>query len=107
MNICLKTRGLLATLLITPALVAQPPAAQAPDEDVAIEESVDPALKPLTPREERQAVSALERDLGVGDQRVEVVSVDRHQEEDERSAAGATSTRWSSDDLPSFVSDQV
>jgi Cu2+-containing amine oxidase len=86
MNICLKTRGLLATLLITPALVAQPVVAQAPDEDVAIEESVDPALEPLTPREERQAVSALERDLGVGDQRVEVVSVDRHEEDDERSA---------------------
>jgi Cu2+-containing amine oxidase len=86
MNIDLKMRGLLATLLTAPALAVQPLAAQAPDEDVAIEESVDPALEPLTPREERQAVGALERDLGVGDQRVEVVSVDRHEEDDERSA---------------------
>jgi Cu2+-containing amine oxidase len=86
MNICLKTRGLLATLLTAPALLVQPLAAQAPDEDVVIEESVDPALEPLTPREERQAVGALERDLGVGAQRVEVVSVDRHEEDDERSA---------------------
>jgi hypothetical protein len=53
---------------------------------VLIEESVDPALEPLTPREERQAVNALVQDVGVGDQQVEVVSVDRHEEDDQRSA---------------------
>ncbi|MGH6898929.1 MAG: hypothetical protein ACREJ5_20670 [Geminicoccaceae bacterium] len=79
-------RRLLATLLAALALAVHPLAAQAPDEDVFIEESVDEALLPLTAREIRQAVSALQRDVGVGDQRVLTVSVDRHEEDEDAPA---------------------
>jgi hypothetical protein len=85
MDIHLVTRGLLATLLAALALTVQPVAAQAPDEDVSIEEHLDEALQPLTAREVRQAVSALQRDVGAATRlaRIRTVSVERHEEDKE------------------------
>jgi hypothetical protein len=82
----LGMRGLLATLLAALAFAVHPVAAQAPDENVSIEETLDEAFRPLTAREIRQAVSALRRDEEAserlpGNQRVRTVSVERHEED--------------------------
>ena len=98
-HISFRMQGFLATLLAALALAVQPLVADAdseslesPADGVAVEEHVDPALQPLTARELRQAVGALQRDIAAamrlaGNQRVRTVSVERH-EEDKDAPAG-------------------
>jgi Cu2+-containing amine oxidase len=81
-----RAGGLSAVLLAALAVVAAPPALEADEEEVSIEGYVDPALQPLTAREVRQALTALQSDrmapmaLARG-QRIQTVSVERHEED--------------------------
>ena len=81
-----RMRGLLAPLLTTLALAAQPLTSQAQDEAARIERHVNQALQPLTAAEIDQVTAALQSDDRARarlatNQRVRTVLVERHEED--------------------------
>jgi hypothetical protein len=76
-------RALLTIVLGAAALVAGPVGSGAQDQPARIEEFEDPALQPLTAEEVDQAIEAVgsdERAQVLSGQRVQAVTVERHEE---------------------------